>query len=90
MNERPGRPKDGGWEDDRLAAAYRSLAARPAPADLTRTTIAAAEATPRVGLRWGWAGGAWPRPRFAAAGGLVRSKPAVSAMVQYTSIEYRQ
>jgi hypothetical protein len=71
MNERPGRPKDGGWEDDRLAAAYRSLAARPAPADLTRTTIAAAEATPRVGLRWGWAGGAWPRPRFAAAGGLV-------------------
>jgi len=71
MNERSGRPKDGGWDDDRLAAAYRSLAAGPVPADLTRTTIAAAEAAPRVGRRWDWAGGAWPRPRFVAAGGLV-------------------
>jgi hypothetical protein len=71
MNERPGRSRDGGWDDDRLAAAYRSLAAGPVPAELTRTSIAAAEAAPRVGLRWGWDGGAWRTPRFVAAGGLV-------------------
>jgi hypothetical protein len=75
MNERTGRPRDGasggGWDDDRLAAAYRSLAAGPVPADLTRTTLAAAEAASRAGRWWGWAGGTRRRPRFAAAGGLL-------------------
>ena len=75
MSERSGRASNGasdaGWDDDRLAAAYRSLAAGPVPADLTRTTIAAAEAAPRVRRRWGWDGGEWRRPRFVAAGGLV-------------------
>jgi hypothetical protein len=71
MNERSGRPNDGGWDDGRLAEAYRSLAARPAPGELVGTTIAAAEAAPRAGRWWGWAGGTMRRPRFAAAGGLL-------------------
>ena len=71
MNERSGTPNDGGWDDGRLAEAYRSLAARPAPGELVRTTIAAAEAAPRAGRWRDWAGGMMPRPRFAAAGGLL-------------------
>jgi hypothetical protein len=71
MNERSGTPNDGGWDDGRLAEAYRSLTARPAPGELVGTTIAAAQAAPRAGRWWGWAGGTMRRPRFAAAGGLI-------------------
>ena len=71
MNEQSGTPNDGGWDDVRLAEAYRSLAARPAPGELVGTTISAVEASRRAGRWLGWAGGTMRRPRFAAAGGLL-------------------
>jgi hypothetical protein len=39
MNERSNRPTGRPWNDERLAAAYRTLAARPAPADLADATL---------------------------------------------------
>ena len=73
MNGRTGLPNEG-WDDGRLVDAYRSLASRPAPADLVRSTIAAAEAAPRDGRGWfggrGAGGRTW-RPRVALASGLL-------------------
>ncbi len=39
MNERSNRPTGRPWNDERLAAAYRTLASRPAPADLADATL---------------------------------------------------
>src|SRR5450759_884230 len=41
MNGRSNRPTERLWDEQRLADAYRALAARPAPADLADATLAA-------------------------------------------------
>ena len=70
MNERSNRPTARLWDDQRLADAYRALAARPAPADLTDATLAAsADRAKRSGrgIR-GWIRPMFRWPRAALAG----------------------
>ncbi|HEX7613574.1 MAG TPA: hypothetical protein VF371_12445 [Candidatus Limnocylindrales bacterium] len=51
MNERSNRPTARLWDDQRLADAYRALAARLAPADLADATLAASAGRAKQGGR---------------------------------------
>jgi hypothetical protein len=70
MSEPSNRPIYRPWEDERLAAAYRALAARPAPADLTDATLAASAGRAKQGGRGirGWTRPMFRWPRAALAG----------------------
>jgi hypothetical protein len=73
MSEQSAKSTGRAWDDERLAGAYRALAARPAPLDLIDDTLAAtAEKGHRIG-RSG-RGHAWltlAGPRAVLAGGAV-------------------
>jgi hypothetical protein len=67
MSARSTRPTDRPWDDGRLDEAYRTLAERPAPGDLTEATLAATTlAADRLGgSRRGFVWPALRRPRAA-------------------------
>ena len=75
MNERSNRPTarlraDRAWNDQRLADAYRALAARPAPADLADATLTASADRAKRSVRGirGWTRPMLRWPRAALAG----------------------
>ena len=70
MNGRSNRPTDRPWNDQRLADAYRALAARPAPADLADATLAASADRAKRSVRGirGWTRPMFRWPRAALAG----------------------
>ncbi|HEX7611988.1 MAG TPA: hypothetical protein VF371_04370, partial [Candidatus Limnocylindrales bacterium] len=70
MNERSNRPTARLWDDQRLADAYRALAARPAPADLADATLEASADRAKRSVRGirGWTRPMLRWPRAALAG----------------------
>jgi hypothetical protein len=82
VNERSKRPTGRPWDDQRLAEAYRALAARPAPQGLTdATVVAASEKAHRSGR--GARGFALPTMRWtrAALAGTALGLVAVAILV---------
>jgi hypothetical protein len=73
MNERSRNSTGRPWDDERLAGAYRALAARSAPADLIEATLAARSAPADRKGRGprGFAWLTWRRPRAVLASGAV-------------------